>query len=226
MNMFNNYGHCGCDTCQPKGCCDKCGCDRCACPAPVFSVETDSTDPTLFRYSVNGKTVLFDHTESIKAGETATSVTLDQVRRTLNHYGEKSTQTITAAELGSILHLADLGDVDANSIADHGLLVFNKESDCGEGCEGGTSGWSAKNPIEIGGDFLEYIIGSTSEGEVKSLMPPTDASKFSYLAWAAQGKAKWVTPTVVSTPPVKDGYRTRLWLDESTGEIVAVREAV
>ena len=54
-------------------------------------------------------------------------------------------------------------------------------------------------------------------------MPPTDTTTFSYLAWAAQNKAKWVKPTVVSTPPVKDGKVAQLYLDENTGEIVIVR---
>lgn len=230
MNIFDNCGQCAC---QPKDCgcntcgCDPCKCKQCGCPAPVFSIEAKSTDPTVYRYNVNGKTIEFDHTAAIKAGETATTVTVDQVNRTLNHYGEKSTQTITAKELGSILHLTDIGDVNGEAIDNYGLLNYRKDSSCGEGCEGQDSGWIASNPVSLGDTSMDYILGSTAEGELKSLIPPTNVNKFSYLTWAAQNKVKWSTPTQVSSIPTDaDGYGYQLWLDPNTGEIVVYKRSV
>lgn len=209
-----------CDPCRKK----KCG-SPCGCAEPVFSVETMPEDPTVLRFNVNGKSVWYDFSPVVKAGETATTLTLDTVARTLNHYGERSTQVISAKELGSIFHLSDLGDVDANSIDDNGILSFHKNSNCPDGCEGVNNGWTAENPIKNGVEGLDYVMGTDEEGRLETLIPPTDPNKFRYLAWRAQNKAGWATPTIVSTPPRNsDNTVTQLYLDETTGEIVAVRK--
>lgn len=223
--MMNDINYCGCghcDACQEKVKCK----NPCGCAEPVFSVEPMPDDPTILRFNVNGKSVWYDFEPVVKAGETCTTLSVDTVNRTLNYNGECGENTIAARELGSILHLADIGDVNADSITDNGILNYRKDADCGEGCEGIGDGWQSTNPMDVASTSLDYILGSDSDGKMASLMPPTDTTKFSYLAWAAQDKAMWKTPTIVSTPPVKDGYRTRLWLDENTGEIVATREEV
>lgn len=207
---------------------NECNCKKkcvepCGCPEPVFSIEAMPDDPTVLRFNVNGKSVWYDFSSVVKAAETATTLSVDNVARTLNHHGEKSDQSIRAQELGNILHLADIGDVDENTIKDFGILNYRKNDSCPEGCEGTNNKWRADNPIELGSESLDYLLGSNAEGELKSLIPPTDTASYSYLAWAAQDKAKWVKPTVVSTPPVKDGKVAQLYLDENTGEIVVVR---
>lgn len=189
----------------------------------MFDVEAMPDDPTTLKFNVNGKTVWYDFEPVVKEGETCTTLTVDTVSRTLNYLGECGENTITAKELGSILHLADIGDVNANSISDNGILNYRKSADCGEGCEDAGAGWTASSPLKIASSSLSYILGSDSDGKLTSLMPPTDTTTFSYLAWAAQNKIKWVKPTVVSTPPVKDGKVAQLYLDENTGEIVIVR---
>ena len=205
-----------------------CNCKRkceepCGCAEPVFSVEALPDDPTVLRFNVNGKSVWYDFSSVVTTSETATSLVVDAIARTLNHYGEKSNQTISAKELGSIFHLADIGDVDEATIKDNGILNYRVSSDCPEGCEGSSNEWVSTNPIEAGRQSLDYILGSDADGKMFSLMPPSSASTFSYLAWTGANKAQWTKPTVVSTPPVKDGKITQLYLDENTGEIVAVR---
>lgn len=207
--------------------CNKCNnCkEPCGCPEPVFSVEAIPDDPTTLRFNVNGKSVWYDFEPVVKAGETCTTLNIDAVNRTLNYNGECSEQTIAAKELGSIIHLGDLGDVDADTITDNGILNYRKTGDCGEGCEGIGDGWVSSNPIEVGETSLEYILGSDADGKMMSLIPPTDTASFSYLAWAAQDKAKWVKPTVVSTAPTDtDGKVWRPYIDPATGEIVIVKE--
>lgn len=202
-----------------------CG-DPCGCAEPVFSVEAMPDDPTVLRFNVNGKSVWYDFTPVVREAETATTVTIDEVRRTLNHYGEKSTQTITAQELGKILHLSDIGDVDADNVDNYGIPVYLRDDSCGEGCEGVSNKWVARNPIKEGATALEYIMGTNTDGKMQTLLPPADANKVRYVAWDAQNKVSYVTPTIVSTPPRNtDNTVTRLYLDESTGAIVAVREA-
>ena len=206
--------------------CNQCGKDPCGCREPVFSVEAMPDNPTLIRYNVNGKSVWYDHDSIVKAGETCTTVNIDAVARTFNYHGECSEQTISAKELGSILHLGDLGDVNADTITDNGILNYRKDGNCGEGCEGIGDGWVSSNPIEVGGTSLDYILGSDSEGRMASLMPPINASSFSYLTWAAQDKAVWKTINTVASIPDDGTYKYPLYLDPNSGEIVAVKEAI
>lgn len=217
-----NYCGCGhCDVCQKK---EKCK-SPCSCAEPVFSVEAMPDDPTTLRFNVNGKSVWYDFEPVVKDGETCTTINVDTVGRTLNYHGECQDITISATELGSILHLADLGDVDENSITDNGILNYRKDADCGEGCEGIANGWVSSNPLDIGATSLDYILGSDSDGKMTSLMPPTDTTKFSVLTWAGANKAMWKTPTVVSSAPVdSDGKVWRPYIDPNTLELVIVKE--
>lgn len=204
--------------------CNKCKKSPCGCAEPVFSVEAMPDDPNMIRFNVNGKSVWYDWEPVTKAGETCTTFNTDAVNRTLNYHGECSDQTISAKELGAILHLGDLGDVDENSITDNGILNYRKTGDCGEGCEGTGDKWVSSNPIEVGGTSLDYILGSDADGKMKSLIPPIDTTTFSYLAWAAQNKAKWVKPTIASTAPVDSDNKTwRLYVDPNTYEFVIVK---
>ena len=209
-------------------CNNGCHCDNkckepCGCAEPVFSVEAMPDDPAVLRFNVNGKSVWYDFSPVVKAAETCTTLTADAVNRTPNYLGECGENTLTAKELGAIFHLADLGDVNENTIKDNGILNFRVTSDCPEGCEGASSEWVSTNPIDVGTNSLSYILGSDADGKMFSLMPPSDAGTFSYLAWRGANKAGWAKPTVVSTPPVKDGKVAQLYLDENTGEIVIVR---
>lgn len=203
-----------------------CGKEPCGCAEPVFSVEAMPDDPTTLRFNVNGKSIWYDFEPVVKAGETCTTLNVDAVNRTLNFHGECSDQTIAAKELGSILHLGDIGDVDANTITDNGILNYRKTGDCPEGCDGTGNGWVSSNPIEVGGETLSHILGSDADGKMKSLMPPVDTASFSYLAWGAQDKAKWVKPTEVASIPDDGIYKYPLYLDPATGEIVVYKEAL
>lgn len=212
-----------CDKCNKP--CKTCG-DPCGCAEPVLSIEAMADDPATLRFNVNGKSVWYDFEPVVKAAETCTSFNIDAVNRTLNYHGECADQSISAKDLGSILHLGDLGDVDETTIGDNGILNYRKDPDCPEGCEGTGDGWVSSNPIEVSGTSLDYILGSDADGKMKSLMPPTDTTTFSYLAWAAQNKAKWVKPTIVSVAPTDgNGKKWRLYVDPNTYEIVIVKEA-
>lgn len=217
--------------CNCKKPCVKCRKDKkcpspCGCAEPTFSIEAMPDDPSLLRFNINGKSVWYDFEPVVKNAETCTTLNVDVAHRTLEYHGECSDQTIHARELGSILHLADIGDVKEETIGDNGILNYRKDANCGEGCEGIANGWVSTNPVEVGGTSLDYILGSDSEGQLKSLMPPTDTTTFSYLAWAAQDKAMWKKPTIVSVAPQdSDGNKYALYLDPNSGEIVVVKES-
>lgn len=207
--------------CQPK---KKCG-NPCGCAEPVFSIDSRFDDPTQLRFNVNGKSIWYDFDPVIKAGETCTTLHANAIDRTLDYHGECADNTISAKELGAILHLADLGDVDENSITDNGILNYRKEANCGEGCEGLGDGWVSTNPVDAATSSLVYILGSDADGKMFSLMPPANTNQYYTLGWNAQGKASWKQPKEVATAPVDgDGYKYKLYLDPTTREIVVVKE--
>lgn len=215
---------CGCGQCQPnKGCGNRCQ-KKCGCPESILSIEADSQYPTRLRFNLGGRSVVYDFSQVVKEAETCTSIIPDPVNRLLRYNAECQINEITAKELGSIFHLADIGDVDGSTIKDNGILVYRKDAKCGENCEG-KNGWISIDPSEEGDTSLEYVMGADSDGSVKSLMPPANSNQTYYLTWDGAKKATWKQPTIVSAPPVnKDNQVTRLYLDENTGEIVAVRE--
>lgn len=209
-------------------CCNDCNnkCNEpCGCAEPVFSIEAMSDDPTILRFNVNGKSVWYDFESVVKAGETCTTLNIDAVNRTLNYHGECSDQTISAKELGSILHLGDLGDVDADSIKDNGILNYRKSGECPEGCEGETDGWKSTNAVDVATTSMDYVLGTDADGKMISLMPPTDTTTHSILTWTGAGKAQWHKPTVAATAPVDgNGKVWRLYIDPSTYELTIVKE--
>lgn len=215
-------GHCG--QCQPKCRCEK-KCPRpCGCPESILSIEADSTDPAYLRFNLGGRSVWYDFTPVVKAAETCTHISFDVPSRTMIYDAECGRQTISAREIGSILHLGDIGDVDASTVDDNAILVYRKDAECGENCDGAT-GWIGVNPVEEGDTSLEYLLGTDSDGRMKSLLPPASKSKYHYLTWAGADKAVWKQIRMATTAPVDDsGKKYALYLDPNTREIVFVME--
>lgn len=209
-----------CDPCGKKRCKDPCGCAE-----PVLSIDTVSDNPTVLRFNINGKTVYYDFGQLVKDAETCTSLVPDTVGRTLNFHGECGDYEITHDELGSVLHLSDLGDVNADTIEDYGILSFRKASNCGEGCEGPEGGWVGENLIDLGASSLDYVAGSDGNGKLTTLMPPANTSEHYYLSWAAQNKASWKKISEFASAPVdSNGKAWRVYVDPATGELGYVKE--
>ena len=216
-------GHCG--QCQPKcGCENKCP-KPCGCPEQILSIEADTTRPAYLRFNLGGRSVWYDFTSVVKGAETCTTLKPNITARTLIYDAECGRQTISAPELGSILHLADIGDVDATTIKDNAILVYKKDANCGENCDG-KNGWVGMDPSEEAGESLDYVMGSDANGRVGSLQPPANSTQFYQLTWSAKDKVKWHQPKEVSTIPrdSSDKKALRVYLDPKTRELVVVRE--
>lgn len=215
-------GHCG--QCQPK-----CGCEKkcprpCGCPESILSIEADSTDPAYLRFNLGGRSVWYDFTPVVKAAETCTHFSVDLNSRSLIYDSECGRQTISAKTLGAILHLGDLGDVDASTIKDNVILTYRKDSDCGENCDG-RKGWIGINATEESDDELEFILGTDEDGKVKSLAPPVNRAP-SILVWEKNGKATWAQIKAALTPPRDPvtGKKLAVYLDPTSRELVYVEE--
>ena len=205
-----------CTSCSKKKCKNPCGCSE-----PVFSIDAKSDDPTQLRFNVNGKSIWYDFEPVVKAGETCTTLSVDAIARTLNYLGECGENVISANELGSILHLGDLGDVNANSITDNGILNYRKDDDCGEGCESEGSGWQSTNALDVGTTSMQYALGTDKDGKMISLRPPVNTNQQYIMGWDTNNSLSYFQPREVAVPPVdSDGYAYQLWIDPQTKEIV------
>lgn len=120
-----NYDNCNsCDSCNPCG-----GCGA-AHNKTYFNLHADPYDSNYWLWEMgceNGRIKL------PKIPETCTSLTTNYSNATLNYQGECEPQTITGEQIGSLINLADLRDVDAKDADPCDILVFNpgcSEGDC------------------------------------------------------------------------------------------------
>lgn len=217
-NCCNQCGKCDCDS--------GCGCPNpCGCPEQVLSIEQMSDNPAVLQFNLGGKSVQYDFTSLIQLTETDTSLSADTVARVLKFIAERHTDTISAAELGALLHIADIGDVDISGVQDNSIFVYQKNSDCGEGCEGIDNSWVAWNANEHLVTSLSTLMGYDADGNPKALTHPTNTNQFYQFGWNAQNKMSFSQPVEVSSAPVdSDNKVYRLYLDPTTKQLVYVKE--
>ena len=151
-----------CNSCNP---CNKCG-GGC-CPAKYncsFNIEMSPYDEYTWIVTTCG----MPHKVKIpKFPETCTSLSVNGTDATLVYKGECDTDIITGEQLGSIIRLNDLKDVDA-SMPDHcSMLVFDPFcAECGDGC---TSPADMGKPYSIP-DAGDCVIPLDEDGYYKVLV--------------------------------------------------------
>ena len=216
MNCCND-----CDPCRKKCCPEPCG-----CPTQLLSITTVHDDtPAWLRFNLGGKSIDYDFGPVVRAAETDTSMKLDIPNRSLVYNAERHIDSFSAAELGSILHIADIGDVDISGVTDNSLFVYQKDSDCGEGCEGINNSWIAWNSNEHLVNNLTTVMGFDDDGKPKTLNRPVKTAEFHQLSWNGADKVGWTQPVEVATPPTDgDGKVWRLYIDPTTKQLVYCKE--
>lgn len=221
---YNESMDCLCKSCgliqQPNpcdhGCNKRCQNDCCGRPMPVFAVDNVPDDILTLSFNFDGVGSTYDYTEMIRQGQTDTSISLNVIKRILTYMAERHTDTITAQELGSILHLGDIGDVNLSSVNDKAMLFFNKETECTQACDGTTNSWTGWTALDNQSDSLSMIMGFSNDGSPLSLSSPSQPNSHYILSWSAGEKAKWVKPKVVTDKT----NLLPLYIDKTTGEIV------
>lgn len=203
---------CGCQNeCRKDDCCGP----SCGCAKPIFEIEEMPESVATLRFNNNGVSAWYNYQNMIYQTQTDTNLSIDTVKRILNYMAERHVDQISAQELGAMLHIADIGDVDIKGIADNAMFVYQKNSDCGEGCEGINNSWVAWNALEHQNTTLDSIMGFDANGKQYSLQKPTDTSKHYLIGWDAQNKIRYITPTAFGSLTGKKP----LYIDPSTGEI-------
>ena len=145
--------------------------------------------------------------------------------RSFIYNAERHVDSFSASELGSILHIADIGDVDITGVTDNSLFVYQKDSDCGEGCDGINNSWVAWNEKDHLVDHVETLMGFNGDGKPQTLNHPTNTNEYYQLGWNGADKISFSQPTVVATAPVDgDGKVWRLYVDPNTKQLVVVKE--
>lgn len=163
--------------------------------------------------------------------QTDTKVTIDGVKRVLHYMAERHTDSISARELGSILHIADIGDVDISEATDNSLFVYKKNNDCAHNCVGIDNRWIAWNAKDNITPTLNTIMGFNEKDAPRSLLQPANSNQFYTLGWNAGNKVGYHQPQERSLGAiaVSEGgrkYAYQLFLDPETKEMVYAKVEV
>lgn len=210
-----------CNKCGKTSCgCNPCGCNTCGVAKPVIDVDHLPDDLLTLSFNFGGVGTTYDFSGLVKAGQTDTSISANAIKRVLTYMAERHTDTITAKELGAILHVGDLGDVDIEDVGANSLFVYQKNSDCSRGCDGTTNkwvGWSATNHLV---DSFQYVMGFDEVGAPLALSAPANSSQYYQLGWNADGKTGWKQPRKVASK----ANLAPVYIDKTTKELVYVEE--
>lgn len=105
--------------------CDSCNsCGPC-CPAQfdcTFDIQADAYDPRFWMFNINGCTKKVKLPE---LPEKPTYLDLDCSSKTMTYYGETDTQVFTGEQIGCLLSLDDISDVNAPNPEPCSMLVYN-----------------------------------------------------------------------------------------------------
>lgn len=203
-----------------------CNNNRCGCPAKALGIEELPDSNGVVEFTLDGKRANFDFSGLVHRAQTDTTLVVDIIKRLLIYSAERHTDSITAQELGSILHLADLGDVSTVHAQNGSLLTYQNDSDCGEGCVGDREVWKIWNALDEQVSSATYPAAFDAEGKMKTIQRPQSPNQYYQLGWNAGKQLGYHQPPVVdkSRTVGANGKRLALYLDPETREVVAVEE--
>lgn len=126
-----------CNSCHQ----DPCGCNRCE-PARYScgfgDIQVDPFDPSTWLINNGGKI----NRVKVPKNETCTDLSVDFSTATLIYNGECGKNIITGRQLGEIINLDDLRDVEVPNADSCDILVYNPGcTDCGDACKPKTAAW-------------------------------------------------------------------------------------
>lgn len=207
-----------CDKCHSTPCsCNKCPKDNCACPEPFIDLDEVPNKPGIYRVNDNGKIATWDLRKGIKETQTDTSLVIDIIKRLVRFTAERHTDTITAQELGVILHLNDLGDVSTKGAGDGAMMVFKKSDTCPAGCYGTSNVWEPWNALDEQTNSAVYGYGFDAEGKPVSLQQPANPNQYYNFGWNGNDKLSYTQPPEETAPIVdSQGYAYQMYINPAT----------
>lgn len=225
MNPFYDAGtFCYGPACQPcKECgvnpCNSCRKPSCAYPEPILDIDRVQGTPSTYRFNINGKTVTKDWLPGIQDGQTDTSLIVDVIDRLLQFSAERHTDSITAEQLGSILHLNDLGDVSTKGADNGSMMIYKKTDTCSAGCYGTNNVWEPWNALDEQVSSAAYAFGFNTEGSPVSIQQPANPNQYYDFGWHGVNQLGFGQTVEASELRLdSDGYAYQQYVDPSTRE--------
>lgn len=205
----------------------RCNCkeQRCRCTQPVIDVESIPNNIAVLKFNFDGVSTFHDYTAMIKQTETDTSLAVNAIDRNVTFNAERHTDVITAKEFGSMLHLADIGDVDISSIDDNSFLMYRKDSDCSQGCEGINNSYVGWNALKSQATSVQTVMGFDQNGKPYALQAPANTNQYYNLGWNGANKVSYSQPqtTTVAAVTDSDSKVSILALDPNTKQVVSIK---
>lgn len=216
-----------------NNCCDKChrnDCDGCCGKCPVarydcfFSIAPSPYSESEWVVTWNG----MPHRVRIpKISETDTFLSVNPEKATLNYKAERHTDEIRGAQLGDIINLDDLRDVDIDDGLDGHCyeFIFHKWENCGDGCKSLADRWQNFNINSEGAkkNGIRYIRGANAYGCPVYLDIPTDETTYWWGMWRPNDTGTgvefgYIKPTEVDALPQNEDGATMVLSQDSNGK--------
>lgn len=220
--MSCNYNPCN-TCCQPK--------KPCGCFHPILDIDEMPDSVSILRFNVDGLSSWYDFGNMIFQTQTDTVLKTDILGRVLKYMAERHVDTISARELGAILHISDIGDVDITGVEDNSLFVYQKDNNCASGCEGIDNSWTAWNSNDHMVDSVKTLMGFNDAGAPLSLAAPANADQYYILGWNADKQVSYkqieeVSKESITTTEGSKSYIYKVCVDPKTNELVYIKEEV
>lgn len=125
-------------------------------------------------------------------GETDTKLSTDYSSATLNYAAEKHTDQITGSQLGGLINLPDLRDVnidyDFNAMC--GEFIYHKYGECGDGCKSLEDAWNIFTIDSDGAkqNQIQYMRGANAYGCPVFLDVPSNQNQYWFAGWRPNGQ--------------------------------------
>lgn len=218
--VYNRLMNCNCNRKPCKHCDTSCG-----CPAPFLGITQLPDNISVLRFNIDGKQTDYDFANLIYQNQSDTSLHADAINRVLTYMAERHMDSISAQELGAIFHLADMGDVTTKGAEDGSMLVYQKGTNCGEGCTGVGSVWKVWSALDEQVSSASYLMAANNSGVPVTLQRPAQPSQYYQLGWNAANQLSFSQIPVVSTAPVgTDNKKLAVYVDPRSQQLVAVKE--
>lgn len=206
MNSCNCNRNCNqcCDPCDPckQSCTARYGCQ--------FNIEVSPYDPTTWVVTIGGMTYKVKVPE---CNETDTTLATDSDGATLRYKAEKHTDVIPGANIGDIINLNELRNVEIDDgLAGHCYeLIFRKFAECGDGCRSALDKWENFNINSDGAlqNGIRYVRGANAYGCPVYLDVPTDTTTYWWGMWRPNDEGTgiefgYIQPEEVSELPTDE----------------------
>lgn len=115
-------------------------------------------------------------------------------------------QSVCASQIASAINLCELNDV-ADTACDPencALLVYTKNTDCGENCKGVNDMWAPWTVKANLADYLTYVMGFNEEGCPVALDKPDTESEYWWAMWRGDNKFGYTQPTEADSLPTDE----------------------